>query len=85
MAKTVRLSSKRQIAIPRALCEKVGIRIGGELVIEESYGRLILWPKPKSYSDALEGLGREIWEGVDPLEYIRKERASWDKRPSPQR
>ena len=85
MAKTVRLSSKRQIAIPRALCEKVGLRLGQELTIQEAHGRLILWPKPKSYSKALEGLGREIWEGIDPLEYIRKERASWNKPPSPQR
>lgn len=81
MAKTVRLSSKRQIAIPRALCDKLGIRTGQELTIEEAHGRLILWPKPKSYSDALEGLGRDIWAGIDPLEYIRQERASWDKRP----
>jgi hypothetical protein len=63
----------------------MGIRIGQELTIEETQGRLILWPKPKSYTNALEGLGREIWEGIDPLEYIRQERASWDKRPSPRR
>ena len=84
MAKTVRLSSKRQIAIPRALCDKLGIHIGQELTMEEAHGRLILWPKPKSYADALEGLGREIWEGIDPLEYVRQERASWKKRSSRQ-
>ncbi len=85
MAKTVRLSSKRQIAIPRVLCDRVGLRLGQELTIEEAHGLLILWPKPKSYADALEGLGKEIWEGIDPLEYVRKERASWEKRPSRQR
>lgn len=26
----------------------------------------------------LEGLGAEIWKGVDAQEYVRKERASWD-------
>ena len=26
----------------------------------------------------LEGLGKEIWEGIDPDEYVRKERDSWD-------
>ncbi len=26
----------------------------------------------------LEGLGKEIWEGIDAAEYIREERDSWD-------
>ena len=26
----------------------------------------------------LEGLGKEIWEGIDPKEYIEQERKSWD-------
>jgi len=26
----------------------------------------------------LEGLGKHIWEGIDPDEYIRQERESWD-------
>lgn len=28
----------------------------------------------------LEGLGAEIWEGLDAREYVRKERASWEVR-----
>lgn len=26
---------------------------------------------------ALRGLGREVWEGVDATDYVRRERASW--------
>ena len=26
----------------------------------------------------LEGLGAEIWKGIDAQEYVRKERESWD-------
>jgi plasmid stability protein len=26
----------------------------------------------------LEGLGKELWEGIDAAEYIREERDSWD-------
>ncbi len=26
----------------------------------------------------LEGLGKEIWEGIDPQKYIDEERKSWD-------
>ncbi len=27
----------------------------------------------------LEGLGAEIWQGIDAQEYVRQERASWDE------
>ncbi len=85
MGKTVKLSSKRQIAIPRALCEKLHIKIGQELMLLEGHGHFMIVPKPKNFAAALEGLGKEIWEGIDPLEYIRKERASWDKHRLPPR
>ena len=26
----------------------------------------------------LRGLGKDLWEGIDPAEYIEQERASWD-------
>ena len=26
----------------------------------------------------LQGLGKELWEGIDAAEYIREERDSWD-------
>jgi hypothetical protein len=26
----------------------------------------------------LEGLGKHVWEGIDPDEYVRKERDSWN-------
>ena len=80
MTKTVRLSSKRQIAIPRALCERLGIRIGQQLVLMEASGQLVLTPKPASYAKVLRGLGKNVWKGVDPLEYIRRERASWEQK-----
>jgi hypothetical protein len=39
---------------------------------------------PTAHSDKkhsimeLEGLGREIWQGIDAKEYVRKLRAEWD-------
>jgi plasmid stability protein len=42
-------------------------------ILDETLGR------EKSHSIMeLEGLGKELWEGIDPVEYIRAERASWD-------
>lgn len=33
--------------------------------------------KPRSIME-LQGLGKEIWEGIDPDEYVAQERDSWD-------
>ncbi len=33
--------------------------------------------EPLSILD-LEGLGKDIWEGIDPAEYVRRERDSWE-------
>ena len=34
--------------------------------------------KPKHRIMELKGLGKEIWEGIDPQQYIEEERNSWD-------
>ena len=33
--------------------------------------------KPLSILE-LRGLGKELWEGVDPAAHVKRERASWD-------
>ena len=37
-------------------------------------------PKTRSLLE-LEGLGAEIWEGVDAQEYVNQLRSEWDHRP----
>jgi hypothetical protein len=34
--------------------------------------------KPKHSIMELEGLGKEIWNGLDAQEYVNQERASWN-------
>ncbi|MFQ4145926.1 hypothetical protein [Chlorogloeopsis sp. ULAP02] len=34
--------------------------------------------KPKRSIMELEGLGKEIWQGIDAQEYVNQERASWN-------
>jgi hypothetical protein len=42
-----------------------------ELAAEQS-------PKPRRSILELEGLGKEIWQGIDAQEYVNRERASWN-------
>jgi plasmid stability protein len=38
-----------------------------------------LGPEKTLSIKGLQGLGKELWEGIDAAEYIRAERDSWDK------
>jgi len=34
--------------------------------------------KPRQSILSLQGLGKEIWQGIDAQKYVEQERASWD-------
>jgi AbrB family looped-hinge helix DNA binding protein len=78
MAITIKVSKKNQIAVPAAARERLNIRDGDRLLVDIQDGMLILMPVPKSYTQALSGLHREVWEGIDTEGYIAAERKEWD-------
>lgn len=78
---TVKVSSKHQIALPAAVRRELGIETGDELLVAVSAGHVVLVPKPQSpreWAKRLAGLHKEMWEGIDPREYVRTERKAWD-------
>jgi len=79
MTKIVKLSSKHQVVIPREARKKLGLRAGDQLAVEVEREKVILRPRPKNYTNYMLGLGKEMWEGIDASEYVRKERESWKK------
>ena len=70
---TVTLSSKNQIVIPREAREALGVKAGDQLLVVVQGDKVIVLQKPKSYRDAIRGLGK----GVYPRNYLKKERQSW--------
>jgi hypothetical protein len=58
------LSREEQIELLRLLMDK----LDAPSTQKKQPGRL----------SELAGLGAEIWDGVDPDEYVRRERESWD-------
>ena len=77
MAIRVKVSSKNQISMPSNARKRLHIKAGDHLLIDVRDGYLILMPEPPDYSQHLKGLHHEIWEGVDPQEYVRREREAW--------
>jgi hypothetical protein len=51
------------------------LRLVAELA--ERLSKRVDAPKGRSLLE-LRGLGKEVWTGLDPDEYIRQERSSWD-------
>jgi AbrB family looped-hinge helix DNA binding protein len=70
----VTLSAKNQIVIPREARKALGLKPGDKIVVVVRGNRVLVLEKPKSYSDAIQGLAR----GAYPGGYLQKERQSWD-------
>jgi len=77
MKNMVKVSSKYQIVIPREAREKLNLKAGDKLIIKANNEKIIIYPKPKNYAKYSLGLGKEIWQGIDATEYVKKERETW--------
>ena len=77
MKNMVKVSSKYQIVIPREAREKLDLKAGDKLIIKANNEKIIIYPQPKNYAKYALGLGKEIWQGIDATEYVRKEREAW--------
>lgn len=73
----VKVSNDYQIEVPTEIRETLHIEAGDVLRAEIHDGSILLIPEERSYVERFRGLHREIWEGIDPREYVRQERESW--------
>ena len=77
MKTMVKVSSKYQIVIPRKAREKLDLKAGDKLIIKANEDKIVIYPQPKNYAKYSLGLGKEIWQGIDATEYVKKERETW--------
>lgn len=77
MSVRVTVSDDYQIVIPEDARRALRITPGDRMVLEVRDGCLVLVPEPRDYAAILRGLHREIWQGIDPQEYVRREREAW--------
>lgn len=68
------------MVLPASVRRKLNIVEGDEMLIEiDERGILHMMKKPKDFAAALRNLHKNIWKGVDPVQYVREERSSWEK------
>jgi AbrB family looped-hinge helix DNA binding protein len=80
MTLSVKVSTKHQIVVPSEARHALGIEAGDRLDVEIVDGVILLRPRRGTAASRLRGLGREAWQGVDPVEYVRRLRQEWDER-----
>lgn len=76
------VSTKYQVVIPKKIRKEIGIKPGQKMDVSIEGKKIILtsqedfgdWKWPDDYLKNLPN----PWEGEDSVEYLRKERASWD-------
>jgi AbrB family looped-hinge helix DNA binding protein len=73
----VKVSSKNQIAVPSSVRKALHIQSGDHLRVEIHDNTIVLIPETKRPSERLRGLYSEIWNDIDPQEYVRRERDAW--------
>ncbi len=69
----VKLSSKNQIVIARDIRNALGVKTGDRLLVVPRGNTVILLRKPKKYSKAIAGSGKDLYSS----NYLAKERKSW--------
>lgn len=74
-----KVSSKYQIVIPKKVREVLGLRPGDRFLITLEDEKVVMRLRPRSYARHLRGLHKEVWEGLDATEYVRKERERWEQ------
>ncbi|MAU01029.1 MAG: AbrB family transcriptional regulator [Anaerolineaceae bacterium] len=73
----IKVNNRYQITLPREICQQLGIEPGDELLVDRQGDTIVLLPKPKNPVDYLAGLHKEVWQNIDPQEYLRQEQAAW--------
>jgi AbrB family looped-hinge helix DNA binding protein len=77
---SVKVSTKHQIVVPSEARRALDIQAGDRLTVEITPDGLIMRPRGRRAGARLRGLGREVWQGVDPIEHVRTLRREWDER-----
>ncbi|NPV54988.1 MAG: AbrB/MazE/SpoVT family DNA-binding domain-containing protein [Firmicutes bacterium] len=77
---TIKVSSKRQITVPSKIAKALKIEPGSQLLLELKGNKVILTPKPTSYTERFSGVLHSIYGDEKEIkEYVQEERTSWER------
>ena len=71
------VGERYQVVIPKAERKRLGLKPRSKVNVEVRDGCLILHPLT---AEGIRGLGKDLADGSDPADYVRKLRAEWGER-----
>lgn len=75
---TVKISSKNQITIPKALLDALHLKGGSRVIIESRKDGVLIRPRKGSITDEYYGYAKTAWRKLGGGEkHLKKERDSW--------
>jgi AbrB family looped-hinge helix DNA binding protein len=75
---TARVSSKNQIVLPREVRDELNVKSGDELLFIIRDGEIVVRSRPASFAQAMRGLHKNIWAGIEAKDWLAQERSSWE-------
>ena len=77
MTEYVSLSTRGQLVIPKEARDKMGLQPGDKLTYDVTPDKITFRKTPKSYTEYMRGLHKEVWQDEDSEEYLKRERQIW--------
>lgn len=75
-----KIGKRGVLVIPSEIRKKSGLKEGDDVLVEAGDSGIIhIMKRPKDFVAALRDLHSDVWSGVNPVEYVKEERDSWEK------
>lgn len=71
-----KVGGRYQVVVPKEIREALKLKPGDYLDVQVIDGMVVMVPQP-SYTSRLFGKHRDVWQGEDAVDYVRRERESW--------
>ncbi|NJL82326.1 MAG: AbrB/MazE/SpoVT family DNA-binding domain-containing protein [Chloroflexaceae bacterium] len=73
---SAKLGARYQVVIPKDIRQALHLQPGDYLEVTVRDGQVVMTPR-SSAAKRLFGKHREVWAGVDAVNYVRQERSAW--------
>jgi len=72
---------KHQVVIPKSVRQVIAVKAGDKVLMQALGDLIVVKPinKKMGWAASMRGLGKDLWQNIDPLTYVRKERSAWLK------
>lgn len=72
---TATVGTRYQVVIPKREREQIGLRPHAKVIVDVSNGAVVIRPLPEQ---GWRGVGRELADGTDATDYVKKLRSEWE-------